>query len=70
MVLSNAASTLEALSPLRVLARGYSYTENETGRVIASAESVSKGDRLYVTFMDGRLSAIVEDKVIFGGKEN
>lgn len=70
MVLSKAASTLEALSPLKVLARGYSYTENEMGRVISSAESVSKGDRLYVTFMDGRMSAIVEDKVIFGGKED
>ncbi len=69
LVLSRAASTLEALSPLRVLSRGYSYTEDDKGRVISSAERINGGDRLYVTFLDGRVSATAEDRVMFDGEE-
>ena len=68
--LSGAVSTLEALSPLKVLQRGYAFTEDENGNVVSSAADIEKGERIHVTFMDGRVNAVVEDKVIFDGKEN
>ena len=58
-------STLEALSPLKVLARGYSYTEDEKGNVISLAGDIKEGDRIFVTFRDGKITASVENKVMF-----
>ena len=63
------ASTLEAMSPLKVLSRGYSYTENEKGEAVLSAKNVNAGDRLKITFYDGNVNAVVKDRVIFDGKE-
>lgn len=58
-------TALEALSPLKVLARGYSYTENANGKVVTSVDDVQNGDSIFVTLKDGRISATVEDKVMF-----
>lgn len=69
LVLSKAASTLEALSPLKVLSRGYSYTEDSRGKVVSSADGIQSGDRLYVTFLDGRVSVTADDRVMFDGEE-
>jgi exodeoxyribonuclease VII large subunit len=47
---------LDALSPLRVLERGYSIVrsdESSGGAVIRSASEVQKGQRLRITFHDG-----------------
>ena len=58
-------TALEALSPLKVLARGYSYTENANGKVVTSVDDVQNGGSIFVTLKDGRISASVEDKVMF-----
>ena len=58
-------TALEALSPLKVLARGYSYTENADGKVVTSVDDVQNGGSIFVTLKDGRISASVEDKVMF-----
>lgn len=63
--LQNNISTLEALSPLKVLARGYSYTEDTLGNVISSAEKINEKDDLFVTFSDGKIKVSVENKVMF-----
>ena len=63
--LQNNISTLEALSPLKVLARGYSYTEDTLGNVISSAEKINEKDNLSVTFSDGKIKVSVENKVMF-----
>ena len=63
--LQNNISTLEALSPLKVLARGYSYTEDTLGNVISSAEKINEKDNLFVTFSDGKIKVSVENKVMF-----
>jgi exodeoxyribonuclease VII large subunit len=50
------AGRLEGLSPLRVLARGYSMTLLEpSGRIIVSAKSVNPGDRLRTRLADGEI---------------
>ena len=70
MEFSKAASTLEALSPLKVLSRGYSYVEGEEGRLVSSVRNVKIGDMLYITLKDGKVTANVKDKVNFYGEKN
>lgn len=50
-----AASRLEDLSPLAILARGYSVTRNEKGAVIKSVDSVCIGDELHLDLADGSI---------------
>ena len=57
-----AVSKLDAMSPLKVLSRGYAMTRNERGEVIRSVQQVSEGERITVNLSDGRLSATVTKK--------
>jgi exodeoxyribonuclease VII large subunit len=61
--LSNAASKLDALSPLKVLARGYSIAEIDN-KPITSINDAEKGDKLTLKLNDGKLVCTVDDKVI------
>ncbi len=56
---SELAAALEALSPLKVLARGYSIAYGERG-VVTSVGDVRQGDRLRVRMSDGTVDALVE----------
>ncbi|MGB5194830.1 MAG: exodeoxyribonuclease VII large subunit, partial [Polyangiales bacterium] len=52
---------LDALSPLRVLERGYAIALHEgTGRAVRSRTEVKTGDRLRVRVSDGEFGAKVE----------
>jgi exodeoxyribonuclease VII large subunit len=52
---------LDALSPLRVLERGYAIALHEpTGRAIRSCSEVKGGDRLRIRVSDGEFGAKVE----------
>ena len=52
---------LDAMSPLKVLTRGYAMAQKEE-EVLRSVDQVQVGDRLTVTLSDGRLAAVVEGK--------
>lgn len=52
---------LDAMSPLKVLARGYSMTQNEEGDLIRSVEQVEPGERIKISLSDGYVTASVED---------
>jgi exodeoxyribonuclease VII large subunit len=54
-VLARAASRLDALSPLAVLARGYAIATTDDGRAVRSAAEVTPGDRLRVRVHDGAI---------------
>jgi exodeoxyribonuclease VII large subunit len=55
------AARLETLSPLNVLARGYSLTRKEAdGAVLRSPDQVRPGDRLVTTVEHGRVVSRVE----------
>lgn len=58
----HAAASLEALSPLKVLSRGYSMVTGETG-VIKSVEELHRGDLVTITMRDGESTCTV-DQVI------
>lgn len=53
---------LDAMSPLKVLTRGYAMAQTEAGDVIRSIEQVSNTDRICVNVSDGTISAVVEDR--------
>ncbi len=52
------AGKLDALSPLRVLARGYTVAQRE-GRPVCSAKQLQVGDRLELSWLDGRAACEV-----------
>ena len=61
MQFSAYTAKLDALSPLKVLSRGYAITQKEDGSVVRAVSDATVGDRLTVTLADGRITACVED---------
>ena len=55
-------SKLDAMSPLKVLTRGYAYAQTEDGTVLKSVDQVEAGQQITVFLSDGRLSATVMKK--------
>ena len=55
---SEKAAKLDALSPLKVLSRGYSFCEKD-GQAIHSVSQVASGDALTLYFADGRVDSNV-----------
>jgi exodeoxyribonuclease VII large subunit len=55
-----AATSLDALSPLAVLHRGYAIVEDQSGNLLRDAQSASVGDSIHVRLAKGRLAARVE----------
>lgn len=53
---------LDAMSPLKVLTRGYAMARSDDGEVVRSISQVELGQRIRVTLSDGKLSATVMDK--------
>jgi exodeoxyribonuclease VII large subunit len=59
--LASARSTLEALSPMEILKRGYAIVRDlETGRVVSSQADAQQGHPIEVRLADGAFSARVE----------
>ena len=58
--LAAAAASLDAMSPLKVLARGYSIVHDDKGKVVTSEKEVAAGDRLRVRLHEGEVRCIVE----------
>jgi exodeoxyribonuclease VII large subunit len=54
-------STLEALSPLKIMERGYSLAYTKEGRLIKHASQVKAEDSLTVKLPDGQISCIVKN---------
>ena len=52
---------LDAMSPLKVLARGYSMATDGQGTLLRSVKQIKPGDRLTVRFADGSAAAVVEE---------
>jgi exodeoxyribonuclease VII large subunit len=55
-----AAASLDALSPLAVLHRGYAIAQDAEGKLLRDAESVKVGDRVDVRLSKGKLKTKVE----------
>ncbi|MEZ5991928.1 MAG: exodeoxyribonuclease VII large subunit [Planctomycetota bacterium] len=57
--LNSLGGHLEALSPLKVLERGYSITRNAKGNVIKKASEVKPGETITTKLADGEVSSTV-----------
>lgn len=55
-------SKLDAMSPLKVLTRGYAMAETGEGQVLKSVKQIEIGAQMKVTFNDGHVYATVSDK--------
>ena len=51
---------LDSVSPLNVLARGYSITKTAQNKVVKSVEDVKMGDVLITELVDGQFISKVE----------
>ena len=60
-LLKSYSDRLEALSPLKVLERGFSITQSKDGRVITSVKDTSKGDSIVTIMKDGAIISTVEE---------
>jgi len=58
--LSNVARTLNAISPLQTLERGYSITMDNKSKAILSVKQVKTGDTIETRLHDGKLISRVE----------
>ncbi len=59
--LSVLSARLDAMSPLKTLARGYVIVKNSTGDVVKSVSSVSKGETVSVTLADGSFDSVINN---------
>lgn len=58
--LASLAASLDAMSPLKVLGRGFSLLENENGEIIHSCSDVTEGENITATLADGKLVCTVD----------
>ena len=54
------AAALDAMSPLKVLGRGYAVARSRDGTILKSGREVVPGDRVSVTLSEGGFDAVVE----------
>src|SRR3989338_2576243 len=64
LALQGQAHTLQAVSPLATLGRGYSILLDERGQAIRSAAQTQPGQRLHARLGEDRLDVRVEDNHI------
>ena len=57
---SSLSAALDAMSPLKVLGRGYAVARTEQGEILKSARNAAAGDRVHVTLGEGGLLCRVE----------
>ena len=59
-VLVRQAAALDAMSPLKVLSRGYVAANDGQGAPVKSVRQLRRGDRIMLRFSDGRADCLVE----------
>ena len=60
--LSNQIATLDAVSPLAVLSRGYSILTTPDGQIIRSKDNTAEGKNIIARLTDGKIKAKVISK--------
>ncbi len=62
------AEKLDALSPLKVMARGYAAVSDLKGNAVRSAGGLNIGDGIKVSFEDGSALCEIKEKISFNGE--
>ena len=55
------AAKLDAMSPFKVLTRGYAMVSDQSGQVVRSVSQTKIGDRIQIQLCDGALSATISE---------
>ena len=58
------AASVDALSPLKVLGRGYAMVTDRTGQVVRSVRDIQIDDNLSITLGDGTARCRVEETIL------
>ncbi|MEG2420244.1 MAG: exodeoxyribonuclease VII large subunit [Oscillospiraceae bacterium] len=61
------AAKLDALSPLKVLGRGYAILQDGDGKVVRSVKGLTPGERLTVRVADGTVAVRAEERMTHNG---
>ena len=69
MQIGRLAASLDALSPLKVLGRGYSMAQTADGKLLSSVKDTAVGDTVHLRLSDGALECRVEGVKRHGRKE-
>jgi len=56
-----ATRELQALSPLAILARGYTLVFDSQGKALHNREEAKVGEHIKLTFIDGSRKALIEE---------
>ena len=56
------AAKLDAMSPLKVLSRGYAMVQTEEGEILRSVSQIKSGDQITVSLSDGKVLAKALDR--------
>ena len=59
--LAGLAAALDAMSPMKVLSRGYAIARNGEGRVLSSVKQTGAGETLSLRLADGSLRCHVDE---------
>ena len=59
--LTNQVSTLNALSPLQTMSRGYSITYDSNGKALKNASSLKRGDTLKTRLHENEVLSVIKD---------
>ena len=57
---SKLAASLDAMSPLKVISRGYSIATTKGGKILKKKTDVSAGDKINVRLSDGIIDCTVD----------
>ena len=60
--LTRLAAGLDAMSPLKVLARGYAVVSDESGTLVQEAAAVKAGQKIRITFRDDSVPAVITEQ--------
>jgi len=58
---SRLAAKLDAMSPLKVLGRGYGFATDNEGKIVKTVDAVSAGDKISMRVQDGKINCSVID---------
>ena len=56
------AAALDAMSPLKVIGRGYSITARQDGEIVRSIDDVAENEKIRIMLCDGILNCRIEEK--------
>ena len=60
--LSNYGNSLNLLSPLNTLSRGYTITQDEEGEILTSIKNINTNEVIFTKFHDGKVASKVTNK--------